>query len=823
MTESQETRPSIKGGFMSLEQLRSEPHRSPEPARPAAPPTDVALLPALQVLLLDPALWRESLDKYARATGLAVALSDAQGALLGACLNPQPTWQLLQSRRAAGVFPSQEGCPFSLPLNPPCTCVADALSKAHVVLARDRTRLVHVAVPLILDGQPLGAVLAGQVFNQYPEQAVLERIAKQLDLPPSRVWQQARLEYPVKQDTLHVYADLLEHLSQTFLQTRYATIQEAERLSTMQRLQETSTRLISEGRIDTLLGELLSAAIAVTHADRGTLQLLDSDTGELRLQTWQGVDRSFVAFFERVQVLHSASACSPALQTGRRVVVSDIAASELIAADPSSVEVFRRAGIRALQSTPLLSRSGRLLGLLSSYWDRPYQPAAHELHLLDVLARQATDLIESSQAEEALQALHTALEQAHDDLSREMREQQHATLGAHVRVRQRLEAQLRQTQKMEALGTLAGGIAHEFNNILAGLLGFATLLHREVPPESRAGFYVQQVRQAGTRAKELVQQILTFSRAESLERQPLQLDQVVQEALTLLRASLPSTVDIQYHVSEPGVMVQANRTQLHEVIMNLGANADHAMRQSGGRLTVRVDPIEVDAAFATAHPPLSPGRYVCLRVDDTGRGMTPKVMTRIFEPFFTTKPTGAGAGMGLAIVHGIITSHEGVVTVESSQSAGTRFAIYLPAVDPSVTQVAAPALPMPQGKGRVLLVDDEETVALAMQFLLESLGYDVVVHTSSPDALKAFRTDPDRFDVVITDQTMPQMTGEDFIHALRRLRPELPVILCTGFSHVMDAKKAQSLGQVTFLMKPVDTYELGVVLQQLLVHQSKSP
>jgi signal transduction histidine kinase/ActR/RegA family two-component response regulator len=677
-------------------------------------------------------------------------------------------------------------------------------------------------VPLILEGQPLGAVLAGQVFNQYPEQAVLERIAKQLDLPPSRVWQQARLEYPVKQDTLRVYADLLAHLSQTFLQTRYATLQEAERLSAMQRLQETSTRLISEGRIDTLLGELLSAVLAVTHADRGTLQLLDSDTGELRLQTWQGVDRSFVAFFERVQV-PCASACGAALQTGRRVVVSDMAASELIAADPSSAEVFRRAGIRALQSTPLLSRSGRLLGLLSSYWNRPYQPAVHELHLLDVLARQAADLIESSEAEEALQALHTALEQAHNDLSREMREQQHATLGAHIRVRQRLEAQLRQTQKMEALGTLAGGIAHEFNNILAGLLGFATMLHREVPPKSRAGFYVQQVHQAGTRAKELVQQILTFSRAESLERQPLALDQVVQEALTLLRASLPSTVDIQYHVSEPGVMVQANRTQLHEVIMNLGANADHAMRESGGRLTVRVDPVEVDAAFATAHPPLSPGRHVCLMVDDTGRGMPPEVIGRIFEPFFTTKPTGAGAGMGLAIVHGIITSHEGVVTVESSQGAGTRFAIYLPAVDPSVTQVAAPELPVPQGKGRVLLVDDEETVALAMRFLLESLGYDVVVHTSSRDALEAFRTNPDRFDVVITDQTMPQMTGEDFIHALHRLRPELPVILCTGFSHVMDAKKAQTLGQVTFLMKPVDEYELGVLLQQLLVRRSKFP
>jgi two-component system CheB/CheR fusion protein len=213
------------------------------------------------------------------------------------------------------------------------------------------------------------------------------------------------------------------------------------------------------------------------------------------------------------------------------------------------------------------------------------------------------------------------------------RKQAQAILEAQVRARQRLEAQLRQTQKMEALGTLAGGIAHEFNNILAALLGFATLLHHEVPPKSRAGFYVQQVRQAGDRAKELVQQILTFSRAESLEREPLELDQVVQEAMTLLRASLPSTVDIEYHVSEPGVMVQANRTQLHGVMMNLGANADYAMRESGGRLVVRVDLVEVDAAFATAHPPLSPGRHVCLRMDDTGSGIPAEVMGRIFEPF----------------------------------------------------------------------------------------------------------------------------------------------------------------------------------------------
>jgi signal transduction histidine kinase len=378
-----------------------------------------------------------------------------------------------------------------------------------VAFARDHTRLVHFAVPLILDGQRLGAVLAGQVFDQYPEPAVLAQVAGQLGLAPARVWQKARLEVLVKRDTLRVYADLLEHLSQGFLHTRFDAMQESERLVETTRLRD----LAKQGRFEAMRAE---------------------------------------------------------------------------------AEVKR----------------------------------------------------------------------------------QHATLEAHVRVRQHLEAQLRQTQKMEALGTLAGGIAHEFNNILAALLGFATLLHREVPPESRAGLYVQQVRQAGNRAKELVQQILTFSRAESLAREPLQLDRVVQEALTLLRASLPSTVDIQYHISEPGMMVQANRTQLHEVIMNLGANADSAMRESGGRLTVRVDLVEVDAAFATAYPPLSPGRHVCLTVDDTGSGMTAEVMRRIFEPFFTTKSDGMG--MGLMFCRSIVEAHGGRLWATDNVPRGAIFQFTLP-------------------------------------------------------------------------------------------------------------------------------------------------
>jgi CheY-like chemotaxis protein len=201
---------------------------------------------------------------------------------------------------------------------------------------------------------------------------------------------------------------------------------------------------------------------------------------------------------------------------------------------------------------------------------------------------------------------------------------------------------------------------------------------------------------------------------------------------------------------------------------------------------------------------------------DTGSGIAPKIMGRLFEPFFTTKPIGEGTGMGLAIVHGIVTSHDGTITVESTRESGTRFAVYLPRIDALAVQTAGPESPLPQGEGRVLFVDDEETIALAMQLLLESLGYEVVVHTASRDALDTFRTDPHGFDVVITDQTMPEMTGEDLVQALHRIRPEIPIILCTGFSHVRDAEKARGLGNVTFLMKPVDERQLGDILQQVL-------
>ncbi|MEE9146814.1 MAG: PAS domain S-box protein [Candidatus Tectomicrobia bacterium] len=387
--------------------------------------------------------------------------------------------------------------------------------------------------------------------------------------------------------------------------------------------------------------------------------------------------------------------------------------------------------------------------------------------------------------------------------------------------RQRLEAQLHQSQKMEAIGTLAGGIAHEFNNILTAILGYTELALHATPQESKVLSYLQQAGRACMRAKEVVQQILTFSRQTKPERKSVQLSLVIHEALTLLRASFPSTIAIRQHIDPESGIVLADPLQMQQVLLNLCANAEYAMRVTGGVLELRVEPVEVDNAFATRHPLLHPGPHTCVTIQDTGPGIAPEIVERIFEPYFTTKGVGEGAGMGLAIVYGIITSHDGVITVESTPGEGTTFTIYLPRIADSAEGEARLEEPIPDGTGCILFVDDEEMVAEVISTLLEELGYDVVVSTSGTEALEAFRAMPQRFDLVITDQTMPHMTGEHLTRALRRIRPDIPIILCTGFSHVINAEKARTMGIDAFCIKPLVVRDLAVTIQQVLEQRSK--
>lgn len=392
--------------------------------------------------------------------------------------------------------------------------------------------------------------------------------------------------------------------------------------------------------------------------------------------------------------------------------------------------------------------------------------------------------------------------------------------GIDITDRKHLETQILQAHKMEAIGTLAGGVAHDFNNILAAILGYTELVLYDVPRQSRAWENLHEVLAAAQRATALVQQILTFSRSTAQDRQLIQLTPIVAEVLRLLRASLPSTIAIQQRYSAHNAMILGDATQIHQVLMNLGSNAAYAMRDiMDGRLEIAVDEVQVDAGFAGQHPELQAAPHLRLTVHDTGHGMPPEVMEHIFEPFFTTKGPGEGTGMGLAMVHGIITAHQGLITVTSAPGQGTTFTIYLPSIVGTVSPVSSSPESIVSGTGRILFVDDEEALTRWGCTALQRMGYTVRTSTNSVEALAIFQEAPDDIDLVITDQTMPHMTGEKLAQALRAIRPTLPIILCTGFSHTMNEDKALALGVNAFCMKPLTVHALGTVVQHVLAPQ----
>ena len=379
------------------------------------------------------------------------------------------------------------------------------------------------------------------------------------------------------------------------------------------------------------------------------------------------------------------------------------------------------------------------------------------------------------------------------------------------------EEQRRQAQKMEAMGTLAGGIAHDFNNILSAIIGYTELAMTQIGVGSSVLPRLQEVLRAGYRAKNLVRQILTFSRQGESGKKVIYLQPIVEEALNLLRVSLPSTITLHAELQSDSAPVLADATQIHQVVMNLGANAEYAMRTTGGILMVKLDEVEIDGSMAALFQGPHVGSYIRLKVSDSGQGMSPSVKKRIFDPFFTTKDVGEGTGMGLSVIHGIVTSHEGVIRVDSQKGMGTSFTIYFPCSSvPVVGQQGSSVPPSYSGRGTVMFVDDEVSIVKWAKDMLEELGYAVVAFTNGHEALQAFKQEPERFDVIVTDQTMPGMTGELLACQIRRLRPELPVILCSGFSYTMNEEKALAMGLRAYLTKPVLMSDMAQALQSAL-------
>lgn len=380
----------------------------------------------------------------------------------------------------------------------------------------------------------------------------------------------------------------------------------------------------------------------------------------------------------------------------------------------------------------------------------------------------------------------------------------------------KLEVELRQAHKMEAIGTLAGGIAHDFNNILGAILGFTELAIYEMPANtSNAKNHLDEVLKAGGRAKELVQHILSFSRKEAQDRTPIQPGLVVNEALKLLRASIPATIEIQQSIDPCCGNILAESTQIHQVVMNLCTNAAQAMDETGGVLEVDMVSLQADANLA-AKLGLQPGKFIRLSVKDSGMGIDQLNIDRIFDPYFTTKGVGKGSGMGLAVVSGIIKSHEGCITVESKPGEGTTFQVYFPENDAVIQEESIDVAPVPGGSEKILIVDDEESLLTLMAKRLELLGYQVTTTASSMEALELFRSQPDQFNVVISDQTMPELTGDQLAKHLIEIRSDIPIIICSGYSSKIDAEKAGCFGIKAFLMKPVNQRELADTIRQVL-------
>jgi len=382
--------------------------------------------------------------------------------------------------------------------------------------------------------------------------------------------------------------------------------------------------------------------------------------------------------------------------------------------------------------------------------------------------------------------------------------------------RKKFKSRLQQAQKMEAIGTLAGGIAHDFNNILSPLVGYSEILIDEIPKDSPLQKHVQQILKAAFRAKDLVQQILAFSKQTDPKNKPVQFQSILKEALKLIRSSIPKTIDIQTEIEPEGCVVMADPTQLHQIIMNLATNAFHAMQESGGRLKVTLKQVKMEPDLL-GFSDLSPGDYALLKFMDTGKGIKKKLMDKIFNPYFTTKEVGKGTGIGLSIVQGIIKNYNGEIYIYSEPDQGTEVHVYLPIIKKDIEISEEDNLePIQGGSERILLVDDEAAIAKMEKHTLERLGYKVTSLTDSIKALETFKNNPDQFDLIISDMTMPKMTGLMLADKIKAIRPSIPFIICSGFSEQIDEETSGDMGIQAYIAKPVIKRKMAKVIRNLL-------
>lgn len=457
--------------------------------------------------------------------------------------------------------------------------------------------------------------------------------------------------------------------------------------------------------------------------------------------------------------------------------------------------------------------SANVIGMFISYFIE--QSVRRDFYMRILLEKEQEKVQAANDAlEKRVQERTRQLTLANKDLKKEIEMRQH-----HEKEKAKLEEQLMQLQKMETIGTLAGGIAHDFNNILTPILGYTEMALEELSEESVLRYDIEQINAAATRGKDLVQQILTFSRQVDFDKKPLKLDEVVREVMKLIRASFPSNIEILQELDTDTGTVLADSTQMHQIIMNICTNAYHAMMGSGGTLSVKLDKVNVGSRPVKGTAKIQKGTYVRLTVSDTGHGMDKRTIERIFEPFFTKKEVGSGSGLGLSVVHGIVNNYNGTIDVQSEPGKGSTFMIYLPQHSEQIVSHKDSEHKIKKGNGSILFVDDEKEITFMGKRMLESLGYSVDIKSDSMDALADFKRDPYKYDLLVTDQAMPKMMGTELIGKLKQIRPDLKSIIITGYQDSIPNDAIEQYGVADIISKPLILSEFSELIGKVLDRQ----
>ncbi|WP_374980664.1 ATP-binding protein [Pseudomonas solani] len=587
-------------------------------------------------------------------------------------------------------------------------------------------------------------------------------------------------------------------------------------LSDIELLHQISIALIGEQDREALYGKIVDAAVTITGSQFGTMQRLCPDGhisghgGELQLLCSRGLPPEAVGFWQWVSP-NAYSSCTMALKLGERAVIPDFEQWDAIAGTEDLL-AFRRTGIRSAQTTPLISRSGNLLGMISTHWREPHEPSQRDRRLLDILARQAADLLERTIAEEALRQAEVDLRGLNETLEQRVAERTAELMHA--------EEKLRQSQKMEAVGQLTGGLAHDFNNLLAGIAGSLELMGKRIG-QGRVNDidkYMAMAQSATKRAAALTHRLLAFSRRQTLEPRPTNVNALVHGMTELINRTVGPAIQLETRNAPELWPAFVDASQLENALLNLCINARDAM-PDGGCITLRTANLALDHEAAHAHD-MPEGYYLSLCVSDTGTGMTPDVMAHAFEPFFTTKPIGQGTGLGLSMIYGFAQQSGGQVRISSTVGEGTRVVIYLPRHDgdapddehaPCVTDTA-----ITQHGETVLLVDDEPAVRMLMADVLNELGYTVIEAADGAAGLKLLRSDV-LIDLLITDVGLPGgMNGRQMADAGRELRPGLKTLFITGYAESVFTGNTPLQPAMHVLTKPFSVDALGSRVRELL-------